>query len=160
MKILPPEMAGEAKTGSPTSWSTSWCFGPAVMRNLSPSWLVIRIFPSNATGDAKKIEDAVRKLDDLIVDDVFDGRGSGITAPSMAVVRKTLLLQTIGDECPRPGIAAFHLMFFVGVHSSGRFFSSETPWPRGPRHCGQLSKKVKAQTMRTRAPTDPPIGSV
>src|SRR5687768_2897005 len=113
------------------------------MRNLSPFWLVSRIFLSNATGDAKKIEDAVRKLDDLIVDDVLDGRGSGITAPSVAVVRKTLLLQTIGDECPRPGIAAFHLMFFVGVHSSGRFFSSETPWPRGPATAASCLKKLK-----------------
>src|SRR5215510_10382147 len=77
----------------------------------------------------------------------------GTTGPSTAVVRKSRLPQTIGDECPRPGIAAFHLMFLVGLHSSGRFFSSETPWPRGPRHCGQLSTTVKAQRMRTRANT-------
>src|SRR5688572_18518684 len=77
----------------------------------------------------------------------------GTTAPSIAVVRNNLLPQTIGDEWPRPEIGVFHLMFLVGLHSSGRFFSSETPWPRGPRHCGQLSTKVKAQTMRTRANT-------
>src|SRR5690349_11223521 len=76
-----------------------------------------------------------------------------MTGPSTAVVRKSLLPQTIGDECPRPAIAVFHLMFLVELHSRGRFFSSETPWPRGPRHCGQLSNTVKAQRMRTRANT-------
>src|SRR5690348_11355496 len=77
----------------------------------------------------------------------------GITAPSIGVVRNSRLPQTMGDECPRPAIGVFHLMFLVGDHSSGRFFSSETPWPRGPRHCGQLSTKTRLKTMRTRAIT-------
>src|SRR5215207_6207576 len=35
-------------------------------------------------------------------------------------------------------MAVFHLMFFVGVHSEGRFFSLEIPEPSGPLHCGQF----------------------
>src|ERR1043165_3322408 len=62
----------------------------------------------------------------------------GTTAPSTAVVRNTRLPHTIGEECERPSIAIFHLMFFVGVHSVGRFFSFEMPEPSGPRHCGQF----------------------
>src|SRR5690349_2287874 len=65
----------------------------------------------------------------------------GTTSPSIAVVRKILLPQTIGDECPRPAIGVFHLMFLVGVHSAGRFFSFEMPEPSGPRHCGQFAAK-------------------
>src|ERR1700752_54132 len=62
----------------------------------------------------------------------------GTTSPSTAVVRKTLLPQTMGDECPRPSIGIFHLMFFVGLHSCGRFFSSDTPEPSEPLHPGQF----------------------
>src|SRR5712691_1614132 len=62
----------------------------------------------------------------------------GTTGPSMAVVRKTLLPQTTGEEWDRPAIGVFHLMFLVAVHSTGRFFSVETPRPPGPRHCGQF----------------------
>src|SRR3954451_8219611 len=35
-------------------------------------------------------------------------------------------------------MGVFHLMFFVGLQSEGRFFSLETPNPDGPRHCGQF----------------------
>src|SRR6266852_3840270 len=63
----------------------------------------------------------------------------GTIGPSIAVVRKILFPQTMGEECPRPAIGVFHLMFFVGLHSVGRFFSRETPCPDGPRHCGQLA---------------------
>src|SRR6185437_16311148 len=62
----------------------------------------------------------------------------GTTAPSTAVVRNIRLPHTIGDECERPSIAVFHLMFLVGVHSDGRFFSFEIPEPSGPRRCGQF----------------------
>src|ERR1041384_4556838 len=62
----------------------------------------------------------------------------GTSAPAIAVVRNTLCPQTIGDECERPSIAVFHLMFLVGLHSDGRFFSLEIPEPSGPRHCGQF----------------------
>jgi hypothetical protein len=56
----------------------------------------------------------------------------------MAVVRNMRLPQTMGDECPRPAIGVFHLMFFPGPQVAGRFFSLEIPCPEGPRHCGQL----------------------
>src|SRR5678816_2865464 len=69
----------------------------------------------------------------------FTAFAPGTTSPSTAVVTNTRLPQTIGDECPRPGIAAFHLMFEVGVHVAGRFFSVEIPEPSGPRHCGQFA---------------------
>src|ERR1041384_6490426 len=62
----------------------------------------------------------------------------GTSAPSTAVVRNTLFSQTIGEECERPSIAVFHLMFLVGDHSDGRFFSFEIPEPSGPLHCGQF----------------------
>src|SRR5215510_9990473 len=68
----------------------------------------------------------------------FTAFAPGTTAPSTAVVRNTRLPQTIGDECERPSIGVFHLMFLVGLHSDGRFFSFETPEPSGPRHCGQF----------------------
>src|SRR5580765_7795246 len=75
----------------------------------------------------------------------------GTTAPSIAVVRKILLPQTIGDECPRPAIGVFHLIFFVVLHCVGRFFSSEVPCPDGPRHCGQLALPVApAELTKTR----------
>src|SRR6185436_9791346 len=56
MKIRPSAIAGEAYTGSPTEFvpSTS-CFGPAFTINVSQSSLVIRILPSNATGDAVNV---------------------------------------------------------------------------------------------------------
>src|ERR1051325_1032412 len=62
----------------------------------------------------------------------------GTSGPSTAVVRNTLFSQTIGDECERPSIAVFHLMFLFGPHSDGRFFSVEIPEPSGPLHCGQF----------------------
>src|SRR6266550_579410 len=68
----------------------------------------------------------------------FTAFAPGTSAPSIAVVRNILLPQTIGEEWPRPAMAVFHLIFFVGLHSAGRFFSLEIPWPDGPRHCGQL----------------------
>src|SRR6185369_870562 len=68
----------------------------------------------------------------------FTAFAPGTTSPSTAVVRNTRLPHTIGDECERPSIATFHLMFFVGLHSAGRFFSVETPEPSGPRHPGQF----------------------
>src|SRR5215210_1097423 len=60
-------------------------------------------------------------------------------SPSSAVVRKIFLPQTIGDEWPRPAIAVFHFTFFASLHSVGSPVSVETPWPAGPRHCGQFA---------------------
>src|ERR1041385_6320471 len=71
----------------------------------------------------------------------------GTSSPSTAVVTKIRLPQTIGDECPRPGRAVFHFMFFAAVHSEGRFFSSEIPCPEGPRHCGQPGVVGVAPTL-------------
>src|SRR5918997_1593536 len=70
----------------------------------------------------------------------------GTGSPSIAVVRKTLLPQTIGEEWPRPGTAAFHLRFLVALHSTGRFFSGETPEPSGPLHCGQFASAPAERT--------------
>jgi hypothetical protein len=52
-------------------------------------------------------------------------------------VTKTRSPETIGDETPTPPMAAFHATFSVALQRTGRFFSSEAPVPRGPRHCGQ-----------------------
>src|SRR5690349_3182285 len=76
----------------------------------------------------------------------------GTTSPSIAVVKKILLPQTIGDECPRPSMGVFHLMFFAGFHSTGRFVSVETPEPSGPRHCGQFAA-VAAPEIATNTTT-------
>src|SRR5215213_876429 len=85
----------------------------------------------------------------------FTALAPGTASPSIAVVRNTRLPQTIGDECERPSIGVFHLMFFVGVHSDGRFFSFEIPEPSGPRHCGQFpaaafsEKKLRPVNAKT-----------
>src|SRR6185369_172861 len=79
----------------------------------------------------------------------FTAFAPGTSAPSTAVVRKIRLPQTMGDECDRPSIGVFHLMFFVGLHSDGRFFSLEMPEPSGPRHCGQFpAETVRATKLR------------
>src|SRR5947209_17402326 len=84
-------------------------------------------------------------------------------SPSMAVVRNTLLPHTTGDECPRPATGVFHLIFFVAVHSVGKFFSVEIPMPPGPRHCGQfvvaalLIVALRTATMSTEMIADEPI---
>src|SRR6185503_7102781 len=79
----------------------------------------------------------------------FTAFAPGTSAPSTAVVRKIRLPQTMGDECDRPSIGVFHLMFFVGLHSDGRFFSFEMPEPSGPRHCGQFpAETVRATKLR------------
>src|ERR1051325_3067553 len=75
----------------------------------------------------------------------------GTSGPSIAVVRNTLLSQTIGDECARPSIEVFHLMFLVGVHSDGRFFSFDTPEPSGPLHCGQFPADAVTEKILTPA---------
>jgi hypothetical protein len=45
----------------------------------------------------------------------------------------------MGDEWPRPVTGVFHNTFLSGAHSSGRFFSSETPEPSGPRHAAWIA---------------------
>src|SRR5687768_1717541 len=79
----------------------------------------------------------------------FAALAPGTSAPSTAVVTKILLPQTIGDECARPSIAVFHLIFLVGLHSEGRFFSLEMPEPSGPLHCGQFpAAALSARKLR------------
>ncbi len=56
----------------------------------------------------------------------------------MAEVTKTLFSQTIGDPDPFPGIAVFHLMFLVSLHSNGGFASGDEPFPSGPRQWAQV----------------------
>src|SRR5215213_3264657 len=73
----------------------------------------------------------------------FTALAPGTCTPSTAVVRNRRLPQTIGDECERPSIAVFHLMFLVALHSDGRFFSFEIPEPSGPRHCGQFPASAR-----------------
>jgi hypothetical protein len=39
----------------------------------------------------------------------------------------------------------------VVFHEVGKFFSSETPLPPGPRHCGQLAlKAIVANEVKTK----------
>src|SRR5918911_2136925 len=44
-------------------------------------------------------------------------------------------------------MGVFHLIFFVLLHSVGRFFSGEMPCPSGPRHCGQLEPAAAAARL-------------
>src|SRR5690349_20871179 len=71
----------------------------------------------------------------------------GNGSPSIAVVRKTVLPQTIGDEWPRPSIAVFQATLLAGPQADGSAVSSETPCPCGPRNWGQLP----ADTVAPRA---------
>src|SRR5262245_44618099 len=66
----------------------------------------------------------------------------GTTGPSMEVVRNILLPQTIGDECPLPGIGVFHWTFLELLQWVGNPFSSDIPWLPGPLNCGQLEPAV------------------
>src|SRR4029079_14684464 len=65
--------------------------------------------------------------------------GSAARSVLMAVRMKMRSPQTIGDALPRPGMATFHLTFFVVDHSVGGFPLGATPVASGPRHWGQLS---------------------
>ena len=56
---------------------------------------------------------------------------------SVAVVTKTSSPHTIGEECPSPGIAAFHLTPSVSDHRDGNTLVNASPWRLGPRKQGQ-----------------------
>src|SRR5437667_10425352 len=56
---------------------------------------------------------------------------------SSAQVTKTRPCETMGLLLPGPGSVAFQRTLFVGPQWSGALFSSATPFPRGPRNCGQ-----------------------
>ena len=47
--------------------------------------------------------------------------------------------QTIGEDMPVPGSAVFQATLVSGPQAVGTPLSAETPWPPGPRHCGQFS---------------------
>src|SRR5262245_9098715 len=87
---------------------------------------------------------------------------SGAIGPSIEVVRKIRLPETIGDEWPRPGIAIFQRTFLESLHSSGRSFSAEIAAAPGPRHCGQSPARAKAtrrqESARSAAPAERPHG--
>ncbi len=51
-----------------------------------------------------------------------------------------------GVPAPRPGIAFFHRMFLVSLHSIGGLADRETPVPSGPRHCGQYRSASAADS--------------
>src|SRR5262249_3065077 len=61
-----------------------------------------------------------------------------------AVVRKIRSPQITGVEKPRPGIAIFHLMFFVSLNSTGAAVRA-IPLKKGPRHCGQWAGSEPAE---------------
>src|SRR5437868_14576278 len=47
--------------------------------------------------------------------------------------------QTMGDECPLPGIDTFQRMFSDSLQRTGMPVSLEVPSPRGPRQPGHSS---------------------
>src|SRR5207302_1792938 len=65
------------------------------------------------------------------------GRGGSVAAGTVgtAVVRKILSPQTTGEEWPRPGIVAFHLVFSVSLQRSGASVRA-IPSSDGPLHLG------------------------
>ena len=81
------------------------------------------------------------------------------------LVTKTRSSQTTGVAPPGPGSGILHWTLDCRLQLEGIFFSSETPFPLTPRHCGQLSafavdskrvphcrqtQKVKTQKVETR----------
>ena len=55
-----------------------------------------------------------------------------------AVERNILFSQITGVPWPRPGMATFHFTFSSSLHRSGGLPCRTSPFPAGPRHCGQL----------------------
>src|SRR5690348_5387977 len=62
---------------------------------------------------------------------------------SVAVVSQMRSPWITGDDQPRPGIAVFQRTFCVSLQVKGRLCSSDTPWPVGPRNCGQSWTEIK-----------------
>src|SRR6185436_4907571 len=56
----------------------------------------------------------------------------------IAVVTKTWLPQTIGDDQPRPGTSAFQATLIVVDHFVGSVSTADTARPWWPRNCGQV----------------------
>ncbi|NDA67395.1 MAG: hypothetical protein EBY09_12275, partial [Verrucomicrobia bacterium] len=58
---------------------------------------------------------------------------------------KILSPKTTGEACPG-GQGVFQVTFSVALHFMGRFFSSETPSPVGPRQAGQLAAEREIES--------------
>ncbi len=59
---------------------------------------------------------------------------------------------TMGDDVPSPAGDARHARFWLALHVVGSVVSNETPWPEGPRHCGQFQadNSLPARTIAER----------
>ena len=69
---------------------------------------------------------------------------------SSGCVKKIFSPQMMGVELPRLGSEAFHAIFSVALHFTGKFFSLLMPTPVAPRHMGQFSaccEKVIAKVI-------------
>src|SRR5215472_8563292 len=72
--------------------------------------------------------------------------------PSSAEVsKKSLPLQTTGDELPTPGISTFHRRLSLSDQVSGTSLSLLTPVPLGPRKRGQSEGRAGAPARRAAA---------
>src|SRR5438874_1193672 len=67
----------------------------------------------------------------------------------IACVTKTRSSQTIGEEFPGPGNFTRQTMLFVALHEIGKSFSSVSPFPCGPRHCGQFDAETPIDCAAT-----------
>ena len=61
--------------------------------------------------------------------------------------------QTIGVELPRSGSGTRQRTFSFVVQCSGKFFSVQTPVPKGPRHADQLSARAQIDISRVATTT-------
>src|ERR1051325_10184991 len=73
-------------------------------------------------------------------------------ASGVAVCRKMRSPQTIGLECPSPGIAVFQRTLSA-LNLMGIFLSLEVPEPLGPRKRSQLSAKAAEVLSETKPRT-------
>src|SRR5262245_50673605 len=66
---------------------------------------------------------------------------------SRQVVTKIRSPQTTGEECPLPGMGAFHRILSFSLHRTGTFVSVLVPSPFGPRHCGHSPARLNGPTL-------------
>jgi hypothetical protein len=71
----------------------------------------------------------------------------------VTVVRKTFLPETIGDDHPRPGIAAVHSMLVSVDHFSGRCELAAEGLDVGPRKLGHSGSAAKMAQTAGNSPT-------
>src|SRR5262245_45513695 len=70
---------------------------------------------------------------------------------SSAQVTKTRLCETMGLLLPGPGSVAFHRTLLVGPQWRGALYSRATPFPRGPRNCGQSPARTVRDNSKASA---------